>query len=108
MSLGVDLVDVCSSCGHEDRVEITNGITYNLMPMFREAGWDHNELDDWSSEQMLPLAKRVLETLKREPERFRALNPSNGWGSYEDALWFFGELIQACKDNPKYKIAFSR
>ena len=67
MSLGVDLVDKCPTCKREDVVEITDGITYNLMPMFRDAGWDHRDYDDWTAAQMLPLAEQVLETLRSDP-----------------------------------------
>lgn len=108
MSLGVDLVDKCPHCGKEDVVEITSGITYNLMPIFRAAGWEDSDYDDYTGERMLPIATATLMRLRERPEYFRTLNPPNGWGTYEDALWFFERLVDACRQAPNYKIVFSR
>ncbi len=108
MSLGVNLENVCPHCGHSETEEITDGITYNLMPMFRAAGWDHNDYDGWSGEEMLPIAKEVLAKLVADPDEFREFNPPNGWGTYEDAVWFFDALTSACERCPKYKLKFYR
>lgn len=34
MSLGVCLRDTCPYCGRGDEVGVTEGITYNIMPIF--------------------------------------------------------------------------
>jgi len=108
MSLGVYLDRSCPHCGARFDVEVTDGITYNLMPMFREAGWDHTLYDGWTGAMMLPVAQAALDALKKDPERFQALNPSNGWGSYSDSIWFFSRLVGACEQNPDHIMRFNR
>lgn len=57
---------------------------------------------------MLPVAQAALDALKQDPERFQALNPSNGWGTYENALWFFEKLVASCESNPDHIMRFDR
>lgn len=108
MSLGVYLENQCPHCGVLDKQWVTDGITDNLMPMFREAGWDHLAYDDYTGEKMQPIARDVLAKLKARPEHFQSFEPSSGWGTYADALWFFEKLAEMCEKFPKYKLKFSR
>lgn len=84
--------------------------TYNLAPMFREAlgipmsahadsGGGH--LDGMLARDALPILNRAIERMCSEPDRFRALNPPNGWGSYEGALEFLRWLREQCENHPK-------
>lgn len=57
---------------------------------------------------MLPIAEAALKRLRERPEHFRTLNPPNGWGTYEDALWFFEILVDACRQAPHHKMVFDR
>lgn len=41
-----------------------------------------------------------LETLRSDPERFKAFNPSNGWGDYEGLVTFVADYLAACIAHP--------
>jgi hypothetical protein len=46
--------------------------------------------------------------LVRYPEKYKTLNPSNGWGSYEGLIEFVKKYHSACLDNPEAEIRVSR
>lgn len=82
--------------------------TYNLAPMFREAlGVPMRDrdggpcLDGMLASDALVVVTKALEAMALDPARFRALNPPNGWGCYEDAVEFLRWLQDACRDHPK-------
>lgn len=54
-----------------------------------------------------PLTKG-LELLKAEPARFEALNPSNGWGSYEHFVPLVERYLNACMACPTANVRVSR
>lgn len=64
--------------------------THNCNPMMREAGYDwiyhlHGEL----VADTLPKFQAMVENLEANPEKYRAMNPKNGWGNYDSlvSLW---------------------
>ena len=64
--------------------------THNCNEMMREAGYDWvYHLDGQLLVETLPRFEAMLANLKADPERYRALNPANGWGDYDRlvALW---------------------
>lgn len=46
--------------------------------------------------------------MEDEPKRFIALNPENGWGSYDTFLLWLRDYLAACIENPKATIYASR
>jgi len=42
------------------------------------------------------------------PEKYKLLNPSNGWGSYEGALEFLQNVLVACTTHPLAKVYVSK
>jgi|SRR6266852_4906709 len=52
------------------------------------------------SESAGPLAEGA-QRMQAEPERYRAMNPENGWGDYEGALEFLRDLAEACKTHSR-------
>lgn len=83
----------------------SRNITHNLGPMAKEAGiyqhlWRPDEIGITKASQLIePLAKG-LALLESEPERFKALNPSNGWGDYGGLVEFVGKYLGACRQFP--------
>lgn len=80
----------CDSCGHQ--VFETNN-THNVNPMIRAAA-EAAEVDAeiWPYGWELPGPEgaywldRVITELEARPATYEAMNPPNGWGSYDDLL----------------------
>lgn len=57
----------------------------------------------WPASEALLIVQRAL-AVANDPAReaeFRALQPSNGWGSLEGVREAFADLARACAENPK-------
>lgn len=96
----------------EDEVYWGN-ITHNLNRMADEAGiYDHLWRPDWigvrKAGQLIVPLREGLERLRANPERFRKLNPENGWGTYEGLVVFVAEYLVACSANPDAEVFVSR
>ncbi len=88
-------------------------VTHNLGGMASEAGiykhlWRPDEIKITKAEQLIePLTVGLL-LLISNPERFKKLNPDNGWGDYEGLVEFVRSYLKACKENPDAEIRVSR
>jgi hypothetical protein len=77
-------------------------VTRNLTPMLREAGLFRVEgfqgdLLGAPCSELAGIADGTLRTLEADPDRFKALNPANGWGDYEGAVDFVRRLRDLCQ-----------
>ena len=109
MSLDVDLMVT-------QPVSVYSGnITHNLGRMADAAGL-YEVL--WRPDEMTPPVKIArdaisflesgLNELKSNPAKYRAMNPINGWGSYENLEETAIKYLEACRDYPDAEIAVSR
>lgn len=76
--------------------------TYNCTPMFRTAmtgGLDSLNLKTAGSQ--VERLQSAIASMEAEPGMYRAMNPSNGWGSYEGALQFLRDLEADARAHPK-------
>ena len=98
--------------------ELTNqvfsaNITHNLNTMAELAGlyrylWLPDELGIiYASDLISPLATGLV-LLTENPDKYKALNPANGWGKYEDLVNFVAEYLSACVRYPDSKVNVSR
>lgn len=77
----------CPHCGRGEYRDTELNITYNLSRMLKAAGFC-----GWSDLLGMPAKEAgehilsVLDYMAEEPEKWRAMNPSNGWGSYDSCL----------------------
>lgn len=88
-------------------------ITHNLNRMADEAGiykylWRPEEINISKAEQLIKPLEEGLALLKSDPERFKKLNPTNGWGTYDYLVNFVVGYLAACRDNPDATIRISR
>jgi len=88
-------------------------ITHNLTAMAREAGlyeplWRPEEIGAVVAGDLVELLASGLANLRRNPEKFMEMNPSNGWGSYDDLVDFTKGYLLACIENPDATIEISR
>ena len=96
-----------------------NNITHNLSKMASEVKLSNGlSLYDvlWRpDEHELELAEDIAELLDEgwnillsEPDRFRQLNPENGWGNYDNLCRFVYEYRNACWNEPDATVEVSR
>jgi hypothetical protein len=105
-------LDVFLTATREVEVHSDN-ITHNLGLMAEEAGiyehlWRPEEIGITTAQQLIEPLSKGLALLKSDPERFRALNPENGWGSYDGLVAFVQRYLAACEIDPDAKVEVSR
>lgn len=42
------------------------------------------------------------------PDKFKKLNPANGWGDYDGLLAFVAAYLEACMEHPDATVRVSR
>lgn len=102
MSLDLYLEHKCDHCGNEGH--ITWNYTYNASPMWYEVYPEDDRMipiDGMTGEQALPKIEKAVAIMKEDPDRFKKLEPTNGWGSYKDFVLSLEELALACRKHPK-------
>jgi hypothetical protein len=84
-------------------------ITHNVASMWQRAGCFEAlyKSEGKAAADILPALERAEGEMRREPGAYRALDPSNGWGSYDSALEWLGKLIAACRRHPKAVVRVS-
>lgn len=88
-------------------------ITHNLGCMAKAAGvyqhlWRPEELKLMKAGELVEPLRAGLRCLQSDPAKFKALNPSNGWGDYEGLVAFVRAYLAACEDYPQSNIEVSR
>lgn len=88
-------------------------ITHNLGEMASKAGiyeilWRPDEYRFHTAAEIIPILKHGIDKMKRNPEIYKELNPSNGWGDYEGLLTFCESVLSNCYNNPDAEIRISR
>ena len=91
----------------------SDNITHNLTAMADAAGlykpvWHPETLGIRIANQLIPILRDGLETLRSNPGKFAAFNPANGWGSYPCLLQFVKDYLDACEMHPDATIEVSR
>lgn len=102
----------------QDESELSNkvfeyNITHNLGRMAREAGiyqylWRPEELGITRASQLIDPLEQGLLSLEADPSFYRAYNPKNGWGKYENLLAFVRDYLNACIEYPDAEISVNR
>jgi len=100
-----DREPIMSTPEHETNTVYHGNITHNLGKMAREAGiyqalWRPEEVGIITGSELIELLIAGLQQLRSDPERFKSMNPPNGWGSYQSLLEFTGEYLMACMAYP--------
>lgn len=85
----------------------TWNITHNLTKMADAAGlyyalWQPNEqFGITKAGQLIPHLEEGLLELVRNPNKYIAYNPENGWGNYEGLVEFVTQYLIACNKWPE-------
>lgn len=88
-------------------------MTHNLGAMAVEAGiydhlWRPDENGITKAAQLIAPLTEGVALMRREPERFKALNPENGWGSYAVFVPWIEKYLAACCENLDADVSVSR
>lgn len=78
--------------------------TSNCAPMWRLAGANIQAMNDKPCIELTPVLHEAVAAMERDPDRYRALSPPNGWGSYPDALEFVRWIRDQCKAHPRGRL----
>lgn len=92
MSYDVDLT-IDTGAGNKAAIADWN-MTSNCAPMWREAGADLAAMDGMPAWRAADFLRGALDNMRAYPNDYRALAPSNGWGSYEGCLRWW--ITAAC------------
>jgi len=100
----------CSKCGHEHETKTTeqffsDNVTHNLGGMAAAAGiykelWRPEEVGIKTAGQLIAPLEAGLLRLRADSDRFKKLNPDNGWGTYEGLVRFVSDYLDACRAHP--------
>ncbi len=108
--MSLDVMLVCNGCNNE---LYTSNITHNLGSMAEAAGlygalWRPEETGRETAADLVGPLTEGLTRLLASPEDMKALNPANGWGSYEGLVRFVQDDLAACLVHPAATIEVSR
>lgn len=90
----------------QEVVEIGN-YTYNCSEMFVDASECDKSLGDlhgMSCQEAEPIIAKAVENMQKNPTKYKAMNPENGWGNYDGFLRYVEKLLKECRANPKCTI----
>lgn len=115
MSLDIHLEIEVDTGNKPHTVELFRAnITGNLVEMVKTASTERINVFEslWHPEangihfarQMIRPLEIAIIRLKAEPERYRKLNPLNGWGTYDILVSTLVAYLTACVDYPKAKV----
>lgn len=92
-----------------DRLDAPNlYITHNLVPMasygknpIYQALWRPEQLNFTQASQLAGAIRAYLIEFRENPAQYRALNPLNGWGSYDSFHEALTTLLDFCDKYPE-------
>jgi hypothetical protein len=102
MSLDIGL-EIDTGGSERSSVGRSFNITHNVAKMWREAGCYEALYESAGklASEVVPILKASLETMRADPVLYRTFNPENGWGNYEGAVRWLGEVIEEFEKHPK-------
>ena len=85
--------------------------TYNVGGMYREAfkpqegGVD--QLHEMDCNEASKHLQRAIDAMKADPDKYKVMNPANGWGDYEGAMRTLNDLLVLCQEHPEGTVVIS-
>ena len=85
-------------------------ITHNVAPMWQLAGcYDAlYKSNGRLAGEILPELDAALVDMQNYPAKYKELNPPNGWGDYDSAIYFLSRVIDNFRKYPKAIIGVSK
>jgi len=109
MSYDID-IQIDTGTGDLHTIEEVGNYTSNLAGMWWDAfGYSFADLDGRSCSEAAPLIAAALVKM-RDPanfEKYKAMEPSNGWGDMDSAIDFVQKTHDACLRHPRGQLRIS-
>ena len=107
--MSLDLYLTCRHCGSS---LIDWNVTHNLTKRAREAGIYRqlgrpDECGVRVASDLIEPVEKALAAMRAEPSRFLALNPPNGWGSYDGFVAALDGLLEISRQHPTAEVSVS-
>ena len=98
---------------YDDSKLSSHNITHNLSIMAKAAGlydvlWNPESIGITTASQLIPLLEKGIVELEANPDKYKAFNPPNKYGNYEDLVDFCKTVLQNCRENPDAVIEVSK
>jgi len=99
--MGLDIWQICPCCkeSHDDG----RNYTYNVSKMWYEAmpgSKQFVDIDGMTGDDSIPVLQTAITRLKADPDKYQAMNPENGYGTYTGFVEFLEELKKMAVENP--------
>lgn len=96
-----------------DQSVFEGSTTHNLTEMAREAGvylamWRPEDIGATTAKDIVDALAKGIAAMEADPDRFKAFNAPNGWGTYDDFLELLKKYHQACTEHPDAIIEVGR
>ncbi len=65
-----------------------------------EVLWRPEEIGITTASQMIVPLEKAIDELVANPDKYKAFNPPNGYGSYEDFVSFCQAVLHNCREYP--------
>lgn len=79
-------VEGCGTMVEIGTPELANP-TYNLGKMFRACtGWDYSQGEYYRCSEVIEKIEHGIRELRTNTGKYKSLEPSNGWGTLDDAI----------------------
>lgn len=93
--------DVNLKCDHCESWVFEVNYTSNCSGMWYDAGIDIREFDGKKASECVEALEGAIAKIRADPAKYTAMQPENGWGSYEGVLSRFLEpLAMAMRTHP--------
>jgi hypothetical protein len=102
MSFGLD-IETKDVDGNAVWIDVVDGHTYNLAPMWRKALpmiESTRDLDGRKCADLLTALDAGLLDATKNASAYEALDPTNGWGDYEGFYRIFTKFVRLCNQYP--------
>lgn len=96
--------------GGDEPTEVGSNWNYtsNMAPAWCEAGADLAAFAGKPAGECVAVLDEAIKQMIAEPEKYKAFNAKNGWGSYDTLLPALQRLFQNFRNHPKAIVRVSR
>ena len=88
----------------DEEIADCGNMTWNVAPMYYEALESERGiggLDGMTGEEASKYLVGAISKMVNDPDKYKAMNPKNGWGCYGGALEFLITIRNYCDNNSK-------